>query len=113
MWGGFLYSKSHVNRDGLCFSTHDGKVIDIVSLFASGMYADTEKSYSGILYGEENIEILSNSYRKEEPNFKFYFLQYYRKYSTTDFTGDENLTENSMYPKHSFAARFDHENEGT
>ena len=56
------------------------------------MYADNEESGTGSLYGENSIEITSNSYREENPDVNFFFFQYYRKYDTEDFKGDEVIS---------------------
>ena len=65
MWGGFLYSKNHINRDGACFSTQSGKIIDILSLLATGMYPDKGETEEDNQYGEDSIEVSSNSYRRD------------------------------------------------
>ena len=36
-------------------------------------------------------------------------MQYYRKYDTEDFVGDEVLSHERLYPAHTFAAFFDHD----
>ena len=36
-----MYSFDHANRDGACFATQSGRVFDIISLLAAGVYADT------------------------------------------------------------------------
>ena len=61
MWGGFLYSHSHVNRDGMCFSTKTGEAIDILSILASGLYSDEDDN----IHADDSLEVAGNTYHKE------------------------------------------------
>lgn len=87
MWGGFCYSFDHFNRDGACFATQSGRIFDMISLLASGGYADTAANIGAT----DDIEVVTKSYREDTQNFKSYFTQYYRNYDTKDFFGDEKI----------------------
>jgi hypothetical protein len=77
MWGGFTYAFDHFNRDGVCFSTGNGEVYDIISLLASGAYRDTAENIGT----EDNIEVISNTYHEDYiESTTSYFVQYSRPY---------------------------------
>lgn len=99
MWGGIDYSNDHASRDMFCYN-NKGEGADSISFVAGAVYADANETIGAT----DDTIISSNSY-EQGVNSSSHFIQYYRKYDTGDFSGDEKIRQR-IYGKYAFAAYF-------
>lgn len=86
MWGGISYSKSHAGRDMLGFSSRNGLVYDLYSIYFAAPFADDNTVNVG---ATDDVLAIASSYSYAKNQSYYYYMGSSRLYDTSDVVGDE------------------------
>ena len=84
MWGCLSFSRSHVNRDMIGFSTGSNQLFDMFSIYYKPPLLDSTTRIKGV----SNLVVTSSTYELGSTAPYYYAINGYRRYDTSDFNGD-------------------------